>query len=113
METGAAAWIDVVETQDRLAVQLLRERLDAGESQAIVLAIELKTDLLLMDEARGKRVAEARGLNTTGTLGTLVIAKKQGLIPTVRPLLDKLRSRGFRMSKELYQVVHMLADEGR
>jgi predicted nucleic acid-binding protein len=51
-EFDAAAWIKTIEVQDQTAVQLLRERLDAGESEAIVLAIQLAADLLLIDEAR-------------------------------------------------------------
>ena len=110
-EVASAAWIEVFEPQDRTAVGLLRERLDLGESQAIVLAIELNADLLLMDEARGRRVAEARGLNKTGTVGTLIFAKRRGLIPAVAPLLDELLARGFRMSKELYRSAQALAGE--
>lgn len=110
-EVGTAGWIHVVEVRDKMAVEFLKERLDAGESEAIVLAIELNADLLLMDEARGRRVAEARGLHRTGTIGTLIMAKKQGFIPVVTPLLDKLRTMGFRMSEELYQTARRLAGE--
>ncbi len=110
-EVAVAGWIKVKAVRDLTAVQILRERLDRGESEAIVLAIELKAELLLIDEARGRRIAEARGLNKTGTLGTLILAKKRGLVSSVTPLLDELLARGFRLHEDLYQAVRTLAGE--
>ena len=46
------------------------------------------------------------------TVGTLIMAKKQGYIPAVTPLLDKLLVSGFRMSDELYRIARALAGEG-
>jgi uncharacterized protein len=110
-QVGEAAWVCVADAQDPVVVRLLQERLDAGESQAIALAIRMHADLLLIDEARGRRVAEAWGLHTTGTLGTLIAAKHRGYIPQLTPLLDTLRAAGFRMSTTLYETAQALVDE--
>lgn len=106
-----APWITVVTVQSRIVVQLLQERLDLGESEAVALALELRADLLLMDEARGRRVAEMQGIKKIGTIGTLLVAKDKGLISSVTPLLDKLRVCGFRMDQKLYDAACQLAGE--
>ncbi len=110
-EIASAEWVHLTQVRDPEAVQFLQERLDRGESEAVVLAIELKADILLIDEARGRRVAETRGLSTIGTLGTLVVAKSRGLIPSVTPLLAELRASGFRMSEKLYWSIVDLTGE--
>lgn len=104
---AAADWIAVQAVQDTLAVQLLREELDAGESEAIILAKELSADLILIDERAATRKARAVGLRAVGTLGVLLIAKDQGLITSLQSLLNDLRSAGFHMSDILYhQILH-------
>jgi len=108
----AAKWLQVEAVSDQTAVTLLRERLDAGESETIVLALERKADLVLMDEARGRRIAAARGVTLTGTLGTLILAKRKGLFERVEPLLADLAAQGFRMSNALYRQVLQEAGEG-
>jgi predicted nucleic acid-binding protein len=102
---NAANWIVVQSAQDRLAVQLLREGLDAGESEAIVLARELESDLVLIDERAATRKARGIGLQTIGTLGVLLMAKEKGLVTNLTPLLDQLHRAGFRMSDDLYRQV--------
>lgn len=110
-EVDTAVWIETRIVADKAAVEFLRERLDAGESEAIMLALEIGADLLLIDEARGRRVAETRGIKHTGTVGTVITAKKRGLIPAAAPLFDALQATGFYMGTDLYQAACRLAGE--
>ena len=56
------SWMRVVAAQDQSVVASLRHQLDPGEAEAIVIAAELKAELLLVDEKRGRRIATDRGL---------------------------------------------------
>ncbi len=65
--------------------------LDAGETEAIALALHLKADVLLLDEKRGREAARHFGLVAAGALGELVHAKHAGWIPNVRDEIHRLR----------------------
>ncbi|BCU10488.1 DUF3368 domain-containing protein [Microcystis aeruginosa] len=100
-------------TNSELANQLQQERgLDAGEANAIALALDLQADDLLIDERLGRQEALRLGLSIIGILGILLIAKQRSLIPQVQPVMDALISQaGFRVSSQLYQRVLALAEE--
>ncbi len=104
---SGANWMVVCTTKDEIAVQLLKEELDAGESEAIILARERNADLLLLDERAARRKAVTLELTVIGTLGVLLMAKNRGLIPALKPLLADLRIAGFYIGEALYaQVLH-------
>ncbi|MDB9404389.1 DUF3368 domain-containing protein [Microcystis sp. CS-574] len=100
-------------TNSELANQLQQERgLDAGEANAIALALDLQADDLLIDERLGRQEALRLGLSIIGILGILLVAKQRSLIPQVQPVMDALISQaGFRVSSQLYQRVLALAEE--
>lgn len=110
-EVKTAAWIKRQIAANRQLVQALRQELDAGEAEAIVLALESEAVLLLMDERLGRESASHLGLRCIGLVGVVVEAKHLGLLPAVKQNLDALRqSAGFRVSEALYTRV--LRDEG-
>jgi uncharacterized protein len=53
IDFASAPWLVVAAAQDQNRVQELRGHLDPGEAEAIVLAIERRADLLLVDEGAG------------------------------------------------------------
>lgn len=110
-EIADADWVQRREVEDETAIRLLKAQLDAGESEAIILAVQLGADLLLMDEGRGRRQAEVLGLRITGTVGILIAAKRVGLVEAVTPLLDELRAKQVRVSQRLYKAAQILAEE--
>ena len=105
-------WIIVREPLEE-HVQNVRQRykLDSGEITAIALALSIPESTLIIDEAAGRRVAQELGIQITGTPGILLKAKKQGIVPVVRPLIRKLQAVNFRMSEPLITAILTEAGE--
>lgn len=111
-EVQTFEWIQVRAVTDRSLVEVIGNELDAGEAEAIALAVELQAEQLLIDERRGRLMAARLHLRYTGILGILVEAKGQGLISEVKPLLDTLVNQaGFWVAESLYERVLQLVGE--
>ena len=68
--------------------------LDRGERDTLLLAALQSQALVLMDEKLGRNMAEYMGLQVTGTLGVLVKARAQGLIPSFSQAASRMREQG-------------------
>nr|WP_235354992.1 DUF3368 domain-containing protein [Aliterella atlantica] len=115
VEVQTLWWIQtqtVANVQSVVALQSIQDDIDLGEAEAMALALELKADLLLMDERRGRALAANYGLSVTGLLGVLLQAKRNGFIPFVKPVMDRLiEEADFRVSSQLYATVLKTAGE--
>lgn len=85
--------ISIVEPAAHLLVKSLASSLHSGEAACVALAMEHPGSLLLLDDLSAREVAASNSILFTGTLGCLTMAKKQGLIQAVAPLLDELRTK--------------------
>ncbi len=82
----------------------LAESLGSGEAEAIALAVQRKARWLLVDDRRARRVAElAYRLRVKGAAGILVAAKRQGLLPTIAPLLAGMQTAGYYMAANVVE----------
>ncbi|MCL0096761.1 DUF3368 domain-containing protein [Thermodesulfovibrionales bacterium] len=83
-------------------LQALTRDLDRGEAEAIMLALEVDAEQMLLDEREGRRVAKSLGLKVTGVLGILLRAQREGKLPSLQEVMDELQEKaGFRIGVEL------------
>ena len=86
-------WIKTAAPQHSTLLSVLLASLHKGEAEAIVLACDLKSDIVLIDEQEGRQFARQAGLPVTGVLGVLLRAKLAGHIPAVKPEIQALRHK--------------------
>ncbi len=104
-------WIEVQQVKDNYRQQLLEMQIGKGEASAIALALETADNIVILDDWKARKVAERLGLSVTGTLGVIIKAKNSGIIPTIKPYLNKIRETNFRISDELEQIALKEANE--
>ncbi len=102
-EVSISKWIRVIEVDNKLAVDSLSVHLGKGEAEAIILAKE-KNTLLIIDDKDGRTMAANLGVTVTGTIGLLNLAAEDGRI-NLRKSLDELIASGFRLSKNEYMKI--------
>ncbi|WP_218836725.1 DUF3368 domain-containing protein [Hydrotalea sp. AMD] len=113
MEYGALLpeWVEIVEVKDKSKQQILELQIDKGESSAIALALEIPDSTIVLDDIKARNIADKLGLNYTGTIGIVVKAKLKGIIPSIKPIMAKIRQTDFRLSAEIELQALLLANE--
>lgn len=102
-EVSNSNWIKVIEPENRIAVDSLSMSLGKGEAEAIILAKE-KNTLLIIDDKDGRTMATNLGVQVTGTVSLLMLAAEDGKID-LKKALDELIASGFRLSKSEYKKI--------
>jgi predicted nucleic acid-binding protein len=88
-------------------------QVDAGEAEALALATHHPQGVLLMDDAKGRRVALASGFRIFGTLGLIVRARRNGQIAAAKPYLDRLLEHGLFVTPNLIAQALKSCGEGQ
>ena len=98
---SAPAWLQVEELRSGPDISLAY--LGRGEQEAIMLALQSNTALLI-DDRDGRREAENRSLKVIGTLGVLVDAASAQVISIQEPI-ERLQRTSFRASPRLFKII--------
>ena len=99
-EVAAQTWIEIMEA-DPAVVASLRILVGRGEAEAIALAQRETGAVLLMDDLRARKLADRLGLRRMGTVALLGQAKREGLIPALKPALEALVANNIFISQRL------------
>jgi predicted nucleic acid-binding protein len=101
------AWLRIHTLQSSPDLELMTS-LDLGEREAIQLTTEQKADVLIMDEWKGRAIAQRRGLPLVGALGILGDSYQRALIDDPLKILADVRRQGFRISDRLVSEFQVL-----
>ncbi len=103
-------WIEVRHPEGEKDVVLITD-LGPGEAQVLMLTVEGDNTIAVLDDMLARKIAKSLGQGYTGTLGLLLDAKRNGLIPEIRPLLEELDNLRFHITKETKGIILKMADE--
>ncbi len=84
--------------------------LGAGESEVLYFCREGGNVVAIIDDLAARKCASAFSIQLKGTLSILLLARKMGLIPSLKPLIIQLHENGFRIADKLRNL--MLRESG-
>ncbi|RRB06495.1 DUF3368 domain-containing protein [Larkinella rosea] len=98
-------WVQVREVVDKNFLINTSKLVDKGEASIIALAEELPDCILILDDDKARKLAKTLDLKFTGTLGILIRAKNLGVIPAIKPFIEKIRATNFHANEPLLNRV--------
>jgi predicted nucleic acid-binding protein len=95
----------------QIPAEISRWDLGAGESAVLAWALSHPGSIAVLDDAKARRLARALRLPMIGTLGLVVRAKRHGLIPLARPIVESLIAHGMYLSPPVLQEALAIVGE--
>lgn len=103
-------WLTVETPTDHALVTALKMLVDNGEAEAIALAHQRGLRIIL-DDRRARSVGKRLGVSLIGTVGVLVRAKRSGVIPSLKAILQELEAHKFYIGATLKAEALRLVNE--
>jgi predicted nucleic acid-binding protein len=97
-------WLDILPAGD-VPGPVAACRLGRGETAVLALAHGASDCEVVLDDLAARRAAASLGLPCLGSLGLVLLAKRQGVIPEARPTIEELRRVGLYLDDDFVAVV--------
>ncbi len=104
------AWL-ITQPVEHSPISILEWRLGAGESAVLALGLTHTGTEVIIDDLAGRRCADSLDIPVRGTLGLVLTAKKRGVIPKARPVIEDMMGAGLYLSKQILEQALKRVDE--
>ena len=104
-------WFVVKSVVDRQKQIIFESQVDKGEASAIALSFEIDNTLVILDDNKARKLAKKLEIAFIETLSILIYAKLEGVISSIKPILEKIQQTNFRISEELLNAALREAKE--
>ena len=111
LEAIDSGWIKLEKIKNPNKLSRLHLLVDAGEADAILLALEQDARMLIIDDKKGRKTAKNIGLPIVGTGGILIAAKRAGHLKEVTSVLNDLAGAGYFISLTLSKRIIELSGD--
>jgi predicted nucleic acid-binding protein len=104
------AWLKIVHAPPTPS-RVLVWGLGAGESSVLTIALADPECEAILDDRHARRCAQSLGIGIRGTLGTVILAKQLGSLPSARPVVEQLRRVGLFLTDDIAREALALVGE--
>lgn len=85
--------------------------LGQGESEVLTLALNTPPAPAVLDDLQARKCATVLNIPLSGSLGLLLAAKRQGLIPLARPVIERVKSVGLYVAPNVVErILHAVGE---
>ena len=91
------SWLRIV-ASPQVSPEVAAWNLGAGETAVLGMALAVPGSMVVIDDLAACRMARTLGIPFLGTLALVGLAKAIGMIPSIRPIVDRLRQSGMYLS---------------
>jgi predicted nucleic acid-binding protein len=101
---GTEGWLRITPTRPP-PPQILRHDLGIGESAVLTWALDHPGAEAILDDRAARLCARELGIPTLGTLSLVLEAKRRGLVPSARDVVEDLQRTGMYLSRRIIDQV--------